>query len=125
MERRSASRYPLDAAALVMRTGAERPGGEHEEAPVRDMSSRGMSFFSEAVWPEGSAITILVQFDREGLQPYSYNLMVPGSIVRQGMDEEAGKPYYAVHFTKKPEVVEWEEKPGGSPSNEEDRSEDQ
>jgi hypothetical protein len=115
MERRSVPRYPLDVSALVMPGEEERPGTEGSEARVRDMSSRGISFFSDAEWSEGNAIIVLVKFNKEGLRPYSYNLRVAGNIVRCGRDE-TGKPYFAAHFKKNGEVVEWQERRGDSSS---------
>ena len=98
-------RIPLDAVVMSMAGGAER--SIEMGARVKDISSRGIAFYSEKPWGQGRCISMLIDFGEELVGPFSYALQVEGRIVREGVEGESGKAYYAVELDGKWKIINW------------------
>ena len=98
-------RIPLDAVVMSMAGGAER--SIEMRARVKDISSRGIAFYSEKPWDQGRCISMLIDFGEELVGPFSYAVQVEGRIVREGIEEENGKVYYAVELDGQWKILNW------------------
>ncbi len=107
MIQRPAERYriPLDAVVMSTVDGAER--SVEIGARVKDISSRGVAFYSEKLWERGRCISMLIDFGEELVGPFSYAIQVEGRIVREGIEEENGKVYYAVELDGQWKILNW------------------
>ena len=50
---------------------------------------------------------MLIDFGEELVGPFSYALQVEGRIVREGVEEESGKAYYAAELDGKWKIINW------------------
>ena len=107
MKQRPAERYriPLDAVVMSAAGGAGR--SVEMGARVKDISSRGVAFYSEKPWERGRCISMLIDFGEELVGPFSYAIQVEGRIVREGVEEENGKVYYAVELDGQWKILNW------------------
>lgn len=104
---RPAERYriPLDAVVMSTAGGAER--STEIGVRVKDISSRGIAFYSEKLWDRGRSISMLIDFGEELVGPFSYALQVKGRIVREGVDAESGRVYYAAELNGQWKILNW------------------
>lgn len=106
---RAAVRYPLSLEALVMPMTSAAEGQEMVPVRTRDMSSRGISFYTGRNWGCGETVSLQIKFGRDVLEPYSYTLEVEGQVVRKGTDPESGMAYHAVQFDGPGKILHWRE----------------
>jgi hypothetical protein len=111
MIQRPAERYRIPLDAVVMSTVAGAGKYVEMRARVKDISSRGVAFYSEKLWEQGRYVSMLIDFGEGLVGPFSYALQVEGRIVREGVEAESGKVYYAAELDGQWKILNWHRSP--------------
>lgn len=96
-DRREARRFAMN---LPLRVLAREANGPELKANTRDVSYRGLYFFSETRFEKGSEIDFILTLPQQIISAGDVNIRCHGHIVRVDSNDEAGRTGIAAKIDK-------------------------